>query len=177
MITLWLAPLKDETGRVTHLIASGVDITERTRAEAALREREQQLSLFGYPAEDFTSGKRTSVSIIEPADWDRVWQETQAAIEARRPYVLEYRVRTATGEEKWAWERGAGVFDGDTLVALEGFITDITDRKRAEASLVESQQRLALATDSAHIGIWDWDVVANKLDWDATMYELYGIRP
>ncbi len=55
-------------------------------------------------------------------------------------------------------------------------IQDITERKQAEVLLVESQHRLALATESAHIGIWDWDVVANKMVWDTQMYELYGIR-
>ena len=55
-------------------------------------------------------------------------------------------------------------------------IQDITERKQAEVLLMESQHRLALATESAHIGIWDWDVVANKMVWDTQMYELYGIR-
>ncbi len=207
VIATWIVPLKDEVGNVTQLIASGIDITDRKQAEDALREAKRKLDatinnlsgfvyryanrpdwpieyisdgvfdLFGYLAEDFTSGKRAAVSVVVPADRDRTWREVQAAIEARRPYMLEYRIHTATGEEKWALERGTAVFDGDTVVALEGFITDITDRKHAESSLIESQQRLALATDSAHIGIWDWDVVANKLVWDANMYELYGIRP
>jgi PAS domain S-box-containing protein len=53
---------------------------------------------------------------------------------------------------------------------------NITERKQAETSLVESQQRLALAKESAQIGIWDWDVGANILVWDARMFELYGIR-
>ncbi len=53
---------------------------------------------------------------------------------------------------------------------------DITERKQASALLMESEQRLALATESAHIGIWDWDVVTNKLVWDQQMYALYGIR-
>ena len=43
-------------------------------------------------------------------------------------------------------------------------------------ALRHSRERLALATESARIGIWDWDVVANRLVWDARMYELYGIR-
>jgi PAS domain S-box-containing protein len=55
-------------------------------------------------------------------------------------------------------------------------IQDITERKRASALIIESRQRLALATESAHIGIWDWDVAANKMIWDTQMYELYGIR-
>ncbi len=53
---------------------------------------------------------------------------------------------------------------------------NITKRKQAEALLLESQQRLALAKESAHMGIWDWDVVTNTMVWDPQMYELYGIR-
>jgi diguanylate cyclase (GGDEF)-like protein/PAS domain S-box-containing protein len=55
------------------------------------------------------------------------------------------------------------------------YFLDITARRRASAALMESGQRLALATQSAHIGIWDWDVVANKAVWDSRMYALYGI--
>ena len=53
---------------------------------------------------------------------------------------------------------------------------NITGRKKAAALLEDSQQRLALASESARIGIWDWNVVTNDLDWDAQMYALYGIR-
>ncbi len=50
------------------------------------------------------------------------------------------------------------------------------ERKTAEEALEQIRGRLILATASARIGIWDWDLVANKLVWDAQMYELYGIR-
>jgi PAS domain-containing protein len=42
-------------------------------------------------------------------------------------------------------------------------------------SIVDIRRRLALATDSARIGIWEWDVVTNRLVWDKRMYLLYGI--
>ncbi len=42
--------------------------------------------------------------------------------------------------------------------------------------LTDSQQRLTLASESAGIGIWDWDVVTGELIWDTQMYALYGIR-
>ena len=58
----------------------------------------------------------------------------------------------------------------------EGSAQDITKRKRAEAQSLESGQRLALATESAKIGIWDWNIVTNDLAWDAKMYALYGIQ-
>jgi PAS domain S-box-containing protein len=53
---------------------------------------------------------------------------------------------------------------------------NITERKKAQALLVDSRQRLTLATESARIGIWDWNVVTNSLVWDVEMYALYGIR-
>ena len=52
---------------------------------------------------------------------------------------------------------------------------DITERKLAEEALRESEQRLSLATRSAALGIWDWDVVNNKMTWDDQMFRLYGI--
>lgn len=54
--------------------------------------------------------------------------------------------------------------------------TDITARRQIDEALRQSRERLAVATESARIGIWDWDVTANKLVWDDRMYELYGIR-
>ena len=62
-----------------------------------------------------------------------------------------------------------------TDAALTNLKSDIDLRKRVEEELRESQQRLALAKDSADIGIWDWAVVGGKLSWDARMFELYGI--
>jgi PAS domain S-box-containing protein len=55
-------------------------------------------------------------------------------------------------------------------------LSAIAERKQVEASLAESQRRLALATQAGHLGVWDWDVVADKLVWDKQMYALYGIR-
>jgi PAS domain S-box-containing protein len=54
--------------------------------------------------------------------------------------------------------------------------TDVTERKQLDEALRQSRERLALATESARVGIWDWDIAANKLVWDARMYQLYGIR-
>ena len=94
-------------------------------------------NLTGYhPAELIKKRKISLNDITDPDDRDRVWHEVQAALQENRPYQLEYRITTATGDQKWVWEQGRGVFsDAGELLALEGFITDITERKRASEEI------------------------------------------
>ena len=95
------------------------------------------LDLTGYSPEDFASHRRISYAqLIHPEDRDPVWNNVQDALHDKRPFQLVYRITTAQGEMKWVWEQGRGVFspDGD-LLALEGFITDITERAQAQERL------------------------------------------
>lgn len=94
-------------------------------------------NLTGYKPEDLIQSRAISYGqLIHPEDRDQVWDDVQAALEKKRPFELTYRIATATGAQKWVWERGIGVFSPEEpLEALEGFITDITKRKEAEESL------------------------------------------
>jgi PAS domain S-box-containing protein len=75
-------------------------------------------------------------SLIHPDDRQAVWEGVQRGVAERRQYQLVYRITTADGRTKWVWEQGVGVFDDDgQLEALEGFITDVTEPKQAEAVL------------------------------------------
>lgn len=101
-------------------------------------------ALTGYAAEDLLGNARVSYAeLIHPEDRERVWEEVQSAVAQDRPFVLDYRIRTASGTERWVWERGCGVKDGaGVVIAIEGFITDITGRKEAEARLAEQVREL-----------------------------------
>jgi len=89
--------------------------------------------LTGWPAEELLGNRKISfASLIDPQDRRRVWDEVQRAISERRTWTQEYRIRTADGSQKWIWERGSGIFEGGELVALEGFFTDVTSRRKAE---------------------------------------------
>lgn len=55
-------------------------------------------------------------------------------------------------------------------------ILDITERKKAEEDLINTSERLRLATKTGNIGIWDWDVLNDNLIWDDTMYQIFGVE-
>ena len=90
-------------------------------------------SLVGYPASAFTDGRRSFVDLIHSGDQERVWEIIQSALKKAKPYTVEYRLITAEREERWVWEQGCGVFGKDGKIGgLEGFITDITEKKKLE---------------------------------------------
>ncbi len=89
--------------------------------------------LTGYSPDDFLSGRIDWTQLQHPDDIEWTWQAVQQAIAARRPFELEFRIRHRDGSWRWVWERGEAVYDDDgKVVALEGFVTDVSERKRAE---------------------------------------------
>ena len=112
------------------------------------------LPLTGYRAEELVDSSRvTYAEIINPEDRQPVWGIVQKSLEAGKPFKLLYRITSAGGEEKWVWERGQGVFDdaGD-VIALEGFITDITERKQVEKDLEKLKDQLSQAQKMESVG-------------------------
>ncbi len=98
--------------------------------------------LTGYLPNEFIDSKiRTYGSIIHPEDREKVWSEVHSALETGYLYTIEYRVVTSSGNIKWAWERGRGYYESDKLVALEGFISDITERKHIEEELIRAKEK------------------------------------
>jgi PAS domain S-box-containing protein len=116
----------------------------------------------GYPADDFVENRvRSFMSLIHPDDRERVERDVWEAIEGDRQFELEYRVLTASGDERWVLERGCAV-RGHEREWLDGIIFDITDRRRFEETarraeadaavtreVAESRRRIVCAADEA----------------------------
>lgn len=95
------------------------------------------LSITGYSSEELVRFDGAGYNAItHPEDLAPLLAAIATAVAQRQSYELEYRIRTKTGQQKWLWEKGRGVFDhNQQLLRIEGFITDITPLKQAEANL------------------------------------------
>jgi len=104
----------------------------------------------GYTPDDFIDNKTLAFNdIIYPEYREQIWELFQISLKERRAFEYEYPVKTRSGETRWIWERGRGIYseEGEVLF-LEGFITDITERKLAEESLVIFRETVESSTDA-----------------------------
>ena len=128
--------------------------------------------LTGYPAARFTvRSALTFGSIVHPDDRAAVVRVIEAALAHGRPYQLTYRIRSADGAIKWVWEQGAAAIDEHgKVVALEGFISDITRIKQADQLVLEQASLL----DRAHDAIYVMDMDSRITFWNKGAERLYG---
>jgi len=75
------------------------------------------------------------------------------------------------------WPGGFLYSESGQPYRMYGAVADITERKRVEAALRESEERLRQAVRVSHIGIFDHDHVANTLYWSPEMRMIYGWGP
>ncbi|NCA81858.1 MAG: PAS domain S-box protein [Opitutae bacterium] len=103
--------------------------------------------LTGYAPADLVENKTISFNeLIRPAHRERLWRKWQQVLADHGKFEDEYELTARDGAVKWVWEQGEGVYAEDgRLLALEGFIADITQRKRAETE----RERLTRAIEQS----------------------------
>jgi PAS domain S-box-containing protein len=130
------------------------------------------------PPELMVGGGVDYTALVQPDDRESVWGEIEAALAKRRPFEVSYRIRAKSGEEKWVLEHGRAVYaDDGRLVAVEGLIRDISEQRRAEERLRQSEAHMRLTLENAPIGIASTDLEGRLLDVNPAFADLLGYSP
>ncbi|VUD42217.1 Signal transduction histidine-protein kinase BarA [Thalassocella blandensis] len=119
---------------------------------------------------------RTTVEEFNEADAEEFLREDRKAFELGFS-EKEETITFPNGQRRTLWTKKVRFMNQDHEPFLLGVSTDITDRKTEELQREELRSRLSLATDSAGIGIWVWDLANNQLEWDKNMFHQYGMDP
>ena len=179
-------------------VGTVIDVTHLKETEAALRESELRLRLALEAAQmgTFEADIAGSQAIIDaqeahllglPAETRLVSSEELRArvpfedlqvsdakkkrLEERdEAYHHEFRLRMPDGTERWL-----SAYAAIRSNRIFGVNFDVTERKRAEAALRESESRLRIAASGAALGVFEWDARADRTVWENDrMYEIFG---
>ena len=134
------------------------------------------LPLTGYTSEELIGNRAISFDgITHKDDLPKVLAAIETGVSHQQPYVVEYRIRTQSGQEKWVWEKGHGVFDSaGEVLGLEGFITDITERKRSEDASRQAEAKYRSIFENALEGIFQSSADGHYLSANPTLAKIYG---
>ncbi len=109
-----------------------------------------------------------------PEDVEQVEKDITRAVDKGEPFEVEYRITTRDNQEKWVWERGRSVEWRDGYHILEGFITDITDRKLAETALMNEEAFAKAVVDTVVEAVITIDETGKIDTFNSVTQEMFG---
>jgi PAS domain S-box-containing protein len=117
------------------------------------------------------------LAALHPDDQDRVRAEWARSLETKAPYHTEYRVRSRAGEFRDCLVRGIPLFDASgALLEWVGALTDVTDERRAQQALRESEERYRLVTDALPHMVWSMRADLTMDFVNQRMREYHGLN-
>lgn len=135
------------------------------------------LEITGYRLDEVPTFEKW-LALVHPDDTLRLQTTFQHHLEQREEntkYACEYRIRAKDGEYRWVLARGQAHWDDTgTPVRAVGSITDITERKRAEAALRHSEARLRLVLENMPVMLDAFDENGNIIVWNQECERVTG---
>ena len=131
-------------------------------------------SVLGYEPLDFTRNPNFWAEHIHPEDHERVFAELPSLFEHGR-HIHEYRFKAKDGNYRWMRdELNLIVDDQGNEQEIIGYMVDITENKRVEKKLRESETRLSLLVQQSPMAIITWDTNFKVVDWNKASEKIFG---
>jgi len=173
----------DNEGYPCRMVGSHIDITDRKRMESALLDSEEKyrllaeksrdiifmlrlpewkyeymspsvLEITGYTQEEFYRNPDLLRRCIAPHSLEYFEKAYKDLLNGIIPETYEFQIITKSGELKWVSQRNSPITDkSGTITALQGIVTDITERKTSEEIVCEAMQKYETLFSSVPTGI------------------------
>jgi two-component system cell cycle sensor histidine kinase/response regulator CckA len=203
-VSLVISPMTDSGAQVTSVSMIARDITERRRAETAVRgerDRAQRYldtadvillsldldgritlvnryacSLLGWTCDELIG--RDFIETCLPVRTRDALRQTFHNVLAGDVSKIENPVLSRFGEERLIEWRNITLRDdvGRPTGTLSSG-ADVTERNQAVEALRQAEERMRFALQSANVGIWDMDYTSGVLRWSDAMAAQYGLQP
>jgi len=135
--------------------------------------------LLGYTQTELVNNKRLAfVQLIHPDDRLKVRNEIEHMCHMRRRYAIEYRLITKEQKEIWVLELGSpDINSNQEITHVDGYITEITDKKHALIQLEESEEAFRLLAENSVDCIWKMDKRLRFTYASPAHKHLFGYEP
>ncbi len=168
-----------QSQRMAHVGSWELDVDDPADLHSGeLRWSDECFRIFGYAPGEVAVTRDLFLQAVHPDDRESVDEAFVRAIREDGLYSIEHRISRADGTEGIVFEWGRKIAgSGGRTIRVLGTCQDITERKVAERALSASEERLAIATNSAGLGTWDADLTTGRLVWSTRQEELFGFEP
>ncbi len=186
------------------ILVAMVDMTERERAKAALRESESLLNSFGeiariggweldaetrtvrwtrgtYHIHEIPEGESVpleeAANFYHPEDRPRLLEALHNALHHGEAFDSELRFITAKGKQLWVRAIGRPIFEHSRIVRLIGVFQDITPHRQAEEALRASEEKYRLLAENMDDVVWTLDLQGQFTYVSPSVERLRGYTP
>lgn len=203
-VSKWVAakmfPIKNEKGKLTHVVLQHEDITNRKNSEeinarlaAIVASSDDAIisktldgiiqswnnsaeRLFGYKPEEIIGKPIYSIIPEERKKEEKIILNKIKKGEHVKHFETVRKHKN--GNELHVSLSISPIKDSNgKVVGASKISRDITERKRAEEEIRVSEERLRIALDAGQIGVWDWNLTTGELKWSDKVYEINGVSP
>jgi len=156
--------------RILEAVPEGIWIVDTQGRTLFCTER--MAGILGTDVESMAGG--TCFDCVFPADLPEAQHQLALNLAGDAP-PFDFRLRRGDGAAIWVSISCRPMYDdSDSIIGLLGLFTDITERKRAEATLFESEERLKSAQRLSHVGNWEWDGGSARMRLSEEICRIFG---